>query len=152
MKIILLITLLVIAMPSFAHDHLITLESQYSVAETADRFEKIVKDKGLIFFARIDHAENAKSAGLELNPTQLILFGNPKVGTLLMQCQAAVAIDLPQKALVWQDDDAKVWFAYNNPEHLKELHGMQGCDAVIEKISGLLAGLAVSATSKKYSE
>lgn len=148
MKIILLVTLLVIAMPSFAHDHLITIESQYSVTETADRFEKIIKDKGLTFFARIDHAKNASGVDLQLNPTQLIIFGNPKVGTLLMQCQATVAIDLPQKALVWQDDDGKVWFAYNNPEHLKELHSMQGCDAVIEKISGLLAGLAVAATSK----
>jgi uncharacterized protein (DUF302 family) len=148
MKIILLVTLLVIAMPSFAHDHLVTIESQYSVAETADRLENIIKDKGLTFFTRIDHAENAKGVGLELKPTQLILFGNPKVGTLLMQCQATVAIDLPQKALVWQDDEGKVWFSYNNPEHLKELHSMQGCEDVIEKISGLLSGLALGATSK----
>lgn len=146
MKVIILLTLLVIAMPSFAHDHLITTESNFSVAETADRLESLIKDKGLTFFARIDHAANAKSADLALNPTQLILFGNPKVGTLLMQCEATTAIDLPQKALIWQDDAAKVWLAYNNPEHLKARHSVQGCDAVIEKISGLLSGLARAAT------
>lgn len=146
MKIITFLTLLVIAMPSFAHDNLITNESNFSVTETADRFERLIKEKGLTFFARIDHAANAKGVDLELNPTQLILFGNPKVGTLLMQCEATIAIDLPQKALVWQDDAGKVWFAYNNPEHLKELHNVQGCDAVIEKIRGLLSGLAKAAT------
>lgn len=148
MKILTFITLLIIAMPSFAHEHLVTIESNLSVKETADRFEALVKEKGLTFFSRINHAANAKAADLELNPTELILFGNPKVGTLLMQCEATVAIDLPQKALIWQDDNAKVWLAYNNPEHIKERHGLKGCDAVIEKISGLLNGLALVATQK----
>lgn len=148
MKTLTLLILLVITMPSLANDHLISTQSAFSVNQTADRFEALIKDKGLTFFARIDHAANAKGVDLELNPTQLILFGNPKVGTLLMQCQATIAIDLPQKALVWEDGDGKVWLAYNNPEHLKELHSMQGCDAAIEKVSGLLSGLATAATTE----
>jgi len=148
MKKLTLFILLFVTMPTFAHDHLISTESAFSVKETADRFEALIKEKGLTFFARIDHSANAKGVDLELNPTELILFGNPKVGTLLMQCKATVAIDLPQKALVWQSDEGKVMFAYNNPEHLKELHNMEGCDAVIQKISGLLSGLATATTQK----
>lgn len=148
MKTLILLILLVIAMPSFAQDHLISTQSAFSVNETADRFESLIKGKGLTFFSRIDHAANAKGVDLELNPTQLILFGNPKVGTLLMQCQATIAIDLPQKALIWQDDAGKVWLAYNNPEYLKERHSLQGCDAVIDKVSGLLKALALGASSE----
>jgi len=134
-------------MPTFANDHLITLESQHSVSETANKFAKLVEDKGLRLFARIDHAANAAGVNLELSSTELILFGNPNAGTVLMQCAPTVAIDLPQKALIWEDADAKVWLAYHNPAYMKELHSIEGCDPVLEKITGLLAGLAAAATS-----
>jgi len=81
---------------------LISIESHYSVIETADRFESIIKEKGLTLFARIDHQKNASGVGLDLRATQVILFGNPKGGTQLMRCGQSVAIDLPQKVLVWE--------------------------------------------------
>lgn len=133
-------------MPTFANDHLITLESQHSVAETANKFAQLVEDKGLRLFARIDHTANAASVDLELKPTEVILFGNPNAGTVLMQCAATVAIDLPQKVLVWEDDNGKVSVSYTNPAFMKELHKIEGCDDVLEKITGLLAGLSAAAT------
>lgn len=133
-------------MPTFASDHLITLESQNSVADTANKFAQLVEEKGLRLFARIDHAANAASADLELNPTEVILFGNPNAGTVLMQCAASAAIDLPQRVLVWQDANGKVSLSYTNPAFMKELHKIEGCDPVLEKITGLLAGLSAAAT------
>lgn len=144
MKIIITLVILMVNSAVLAQEGLITVKSDFSVSETADRFEKQIKEKGLRFFARIDHADNAKGVGLKLDPTQLILFGNPKVGTLLMQCQATVAIDLPQKALVWESDD-QVWIGYNNPQYLQDRHKLEGCDEIIHKVSNLLASLAQSA-------
>lgn len=133
-------------MPSYAHDHLTTVTSAHSVKDTADKFAQLVEAKGLTLFARIDHTANAKGVGLELAPTELVLFGNPNVGTKLMQCAPTVAIDLPQKALVWEDADGHVKLAYNTPAYLKDVHSIEGCDPVIEKITTLLAGLAAAAT------
>ena len=141
-----LFALLLFAMPTFASQHLITKESQHSVQDTANKFAQLVQHKGLRLFARIDHAANAAGVGLELRPTELILFGNPSAGTALMQCAATVAIDLPQKALVWEDQAGKVWLAYPNPAFIKELHAIEACDPVLDKIKGLLAGLAKAAT------
>ncbi|WP_413699110.1 DUF302 domain-containing protein [Psychromonas sp. KJ10-10] len=126
----------------FATESLVKYESQYSVNETADRFENIAKNKGLTVFARIDHQKNASSVDLQLRPTQVIIFGNPKVGTPLMQCEQSVAIDLPQKVLVSEDAQQKVWITYNNPEYLKERHQISGCDQVIDKVSGVLSNLS----------
>ena len=102
-----------------ASDGLVKYESHYSVKETADRFENIVQSKGLTLFARIDHQKNASGVGLELRPTEVIIFGNPKVGTPLMQCAQEVAIDLPQKVMVSEDANNKVWLSYNNPNYLR---------------------------------
>jgi len=146
MKLLTLAILLLFTMPTFANQHLITLESQHSAKDTADKFAQIVEDKGLRLFARIDHSANAAGVDLDLKPTEVILFGNPNAGTVLMQCAATVAIDLPQKVLVWEGADGKVWLAYNNPAFMKELHAIEGCDPVLEKITGLLAGLAAAAT------
>ncbi|MFT6925296.1 MAG: hypothetical protein ACJAZP_000876 [Psychromonas sp.] len=131
-----------------ATESMISVESHATVKQTADRFEKILEEKGLTVFARINHGENAASINLELAPTEVIIFGNPKVGTPLMQCSKTVAIDLPQKALFWEDNQGQVWLSYNNPEYLKERHNIQGCDPVINKISGVLSMLSKAATSK----
>lgn len=149
MKKLILALSLIVTMPSFAHEHLITLESQYSPKETAERYASLVVEKGLTLFAQIDHSANASSVDLELAPTELILFGNPKVGTLLMQCASTAAIDLPQKALVWEDSDGTSKLAYTNPAYLKELHNIVGCDAVLEKVTALLSDLAATATGNK---
>jgi len=123
----------------------ITIQSKHSVEHTADRFATLVEDKGLTLFTRIDHAANAKGVDLELRPTQVILFGNPLVGTKLMQCAPTIAIDLPQKVLVWEDADGSTQITYNNPEFLQAQHDMQGCEEIITKVSGLLAGLTSAA-------
>ena len=131
-----------------ASENLVSIKSPYSVKETADRFEKILKRKGLTTFARINHSKNASGVGLELVHTEVIVFGNPKVGTPLMQCAKTVAIDLPQKALFWTDAKGDNWLSYNHPEYLKERHNIVGCDHVIEKINGVLGALSKAATSK----
>ena len=129
-------------------DSLVTIKSNHTVKVTADRFENIIKQKGLTVFARINHAENAANVSLDLDPTEVIIFGSPKVGTPLMQCSKTVAIDLPQKALFWQDVAGQAWLSYNNPEYLKERHGIKGCDHVISKISNVLSKLSKAATLK----
>jgi uncharacterized protein (DUF302 family) len=131
-----------------AADGMVSVESAYSVAETADKFESIIKKKSLTLFARIDHQKNASGVDLELRPTELIIFGNPKVGTPLMQCSQTVAIDLPQKVLIWKDEKSKVWLSYNSPNYLKERHNIEGCDPVINKISNVLKALTGAVASK----
>jgi uncharacterized protein (DUF302 family) len=127
-------------------DGLVTYQSHYSVKETADKFESILKDKGLTIFARINHQKNAESVNLELRPTEVIIFGNPKVGTPLMQCAQQTAIDLPQKVLIMQDAEQNVWLSYNNPKYLKQRHSIEGCDKVVNKISTVLSKLSTAAT------
>lgn len=132
---------------SIAAEGVVSIESPYSVKETADRFETILNNKGLTIFTRINHSQNAAKVDLALNPTEVVIFGNPKVGTPLMQCASTVAIDLPQKALFWQDKQGKVWLSYNDPAYLKDRHSIRDCDAVISKISGVLGKLSKAATS-----
>jgi uncharacterized protein (DUF302 family) len=103
-----------------ADSGLVTKPSKYTVQETIDRFEAAIKSKaagGWVIFNRIDHAAAAKSAGLEMRPRTVIIFGNPKAGTPPMTKSATLAIDLPMKALVWQDDQDKVWLTYNSSEY-----------------------------------
>jgi uncharacterized protein (DUF302 family) len=136
------------ALPLIAAEGMISIESPYSVPKTADRLEGIITGKGMTVFKRISHSEGAKGAGIELRDTELIIFGNPKVGTPLMQCRQSVALDLPQKALIWKDDQAKVWISYNDPEYLKKRHNITGCDEIIAKIAKALAGITKSAAAK----
>ncbi|WP_350433262.1 DUF302 domain-containing protein [Shewanella sp. H8] len=139
---------LIASTQAYAVESLISLESHYSAKETADRFESIIKDKGFTVFARIDHQKNAAGVDLTLRPTEVIIFGNPKIGTQLMLCNQMVAIDLPQKVLISEDADNKVWLSYNNPEYIKQRHNIAGCDKVISKISGVLSKLSMAATAK----
>jgi uncharacterized protein (DUF302 family) len=105
-------------------DGLVRVESIHSVAETGDRLEDLLRNKGITVFTRIDHGAGATSVELDLRPTEVIIFGNPQVGTPLMQCNQAVGIDLPLKALIWQDGEGKVWLAYNDPEYLAIRHDL----------------------------
>ncbi len=105
---------------ALADNGLITKPSKYTVKETVDKFESAIKAKsagGWVVFSRIDHAAAAKEIGLEMRPRTVIIFGNPKAGTPLMTKSATLAIDLPMKALVWQDDQDKVWLTYNSGEY-----------------------------------
>jgi len=98
------------------------LASPYSVPETLKRLEAVLAAKGVMIFARVDHSGEAEKAGLKMNPTQLLIFGSPKAGTPLMVAAPTLAIDLPLKALAWQDGNGKVWLSYNTPEYLKQRH------------------------------
>lgn len=127
---------------------LVSVKSEYDVESTADRLEAVLLEKGMTVFARINHAEAAWKIKKKLRPTQLVIFGNPKIGTLLMQCQQTAAIDLPQKALVWEDAQGDVWLSYNDPSYIALRHGIEKCDGVIEKIRQALANFSGIATTR----
>jgi uncharacterized protein (DUF302 family) len=114
---------------------LIHLSSRYSVPETLARLESIVQSKGINILARIDHSGDAEKAGLVMPPTKLLIFGNPKSGTPLMIASPTVAIDLPLKALVWQDNKGKVWLSYNSPNYLQQRHGIP--NDLLKNIAGI---------------
>ncbi len=133
---------------AFAANGIINVKSAHDVQATADKLEAVLKSKGMNVFGRVNHAKGAMGAGMELLPTELVIFGNPKVGTPLMKCMRTVAIDLPQKALVWEDDSGQVWLSYNDPAYLAERHKIEGCDEVLKKVSGALGNFAAAATSK----
>lgn len=128
-------------------DSMITLESKHDVKSTADKLEKILKEKGMTVFIRIDHSAGAAKVGKTLRPTEVVVFGNPKVGTPIMQCSQSVAIDLPQKMLIWQDKAGKTWLTYNNPNYLAARHNVTGCDAILKKVAGALNKFATAATN-----
>ncbi len=130
-----------------AGDQMITLESPHDVSTTLDKLVAALESKGMNIFARIDHAEGAKKAGMDLRPTQVLLFGNPKIGTPLMLCSQSIAIDLPQKMLAWQTEDGKVYLGYTDPMELKARHETEGCDEVFKKVAGALGNFAKAATS-----
>ncbi len=133
---------------ALASEGMVNVKSAHSVAETANRLENLLGSKGMTVFKRIDHAAGAASVGNNLRPTELVIFGNPKVGSPLMLCSQSIAIDLPQKALIWEDADGQVWLSYNDPAFLKLRHDTRGCDEVLKKVSGALANFAKGATAK----
>jgi len=120
---------------------MIDLPSPYSVPDTLARLESILKERGLTIFARVDHSGEAEKAGLKMRPTQLLIFGSPKAGTPLMVATPSVAIDLPLKALAWEDERGRVWLSFNAPEYLQQRHGfpadllknIAGASALIQK-------------------
>ena len=120
---------------------MIDVPSPYSVPETLARLESILKERGLTIFARVDHSGEAERAGLKMRPTQLLIFGSPKGGTPVMVAAPSVAIDLPLKALAWEDERGRVWLSYNAPEYLQQRHGfpvdllqnIAGASALIQK-------------------
>lgn len=125
-----------------------TLASKFTVDETVDRLSKVLDGKGIKIAARFDHAAGAKAAGLELPPTVVVLFGNPKLGTPLMQVDPRIGIDLPMKVLVWQDKAGKVWLGYTPPSTLQARYGLNGDGPVsaLKAMAGALDGFAKAAT------
>jgi uncharacterized protein (DUF302 family) len=107
-----------------AADGLITMPSSFGMKETMDRLEAEINSKGMTVFARIDHAAGAAEVGLPLRPTELLIFGNAKGGTPLMQANQVIGIDLPLKALVFEGADGQVWLAYNDPRWFGRRHGL----------------------------
>jgi len=127
-----------------AADGLIALKSAHSVKDTMDRFEAAAKGKGLNVFLRVDHAGGAKKIGKDLRPTELLVFGNPQGGTPLMECAQTAGIDLPLKALAWQDAAGQTWLGYNDPGFLAKRHEAGNC-AAVPNLQKALAGLAAEA-------
>jgi uncharacterized protein (DUF302 family) len=130
-----------------AAEGLITLPSAFAARTTADRLAAEVEKRGLTVFARIDHAAGAAAAGLALPPTELLIFGNARGGTPLMQADQAIGIDLPLKALVYEDSAGKTWLAYNDPHWLARRHGLGAAVAgSADAMAAALAALAAAAT------
>ena len=131
-----------------AVDGLTSIVSSFGPNETMNRLEAEVKARGMTVFARIDHAAGAVEAGLSLRPTEILIFGNAKTGTPLMQAVQTIAIDLPLKALVWQDASGDTWLSYNDPAWLAQRHRLgHDAEAVIGGMAVALGAIARSATS-----
>ena len=131
-----------------AIDGLITVRSHVGPTQTADRLKAELQARGLTLFARIDHAAGAAGAGLALRPTELFIFGNAKGGTPLMQAAQTIGIDLPLKALVWQDEAGVCWFSYNDPAWLAERHGVaEATRQVAANMAALLGAIENAVTA-----
>jgi uncharacterized protein (DUF302 family) len=123
---------------AIAESGLVTKASKYSTADTVSRLEAVLKSSGMTVFARIDHRAEAEKVGLAMGPAHVIIFGNPKGGTPLMAAAPTVAIDLPLKALVWEDTGGRVWLSYNAASYLRSRHGMSGKDEAIAALDRAL--------------
>jgi uncharacterized protein (DUF302 family) len=127
---------------------LVSIPSRYSASETMERLLAALKKRDLNVFIRVDHAAGAASVGMPLRPTEVVLFGNPKGGTALMQDQQVAGIDLPLKALVWQDADGKVWLSYNAPDWIAARAGLGEKSAgAVAAMTRALAAIAEEATT-----
>jgi uncharacterized protein (DUF302 family) len=138
---------LALLLPAKAADELTIRPSRHTVKETVDRLTAALKDKGIVPVARVDHAAAAKAAGLELKPTEVLLFGNPRLGTPLMQASRHIAIDLPMKVLAWEDDAGKVWIGYTTPQALKARYTIDGKDDVLKTMAGALEAFTSAAAN-----
>jgi uncharacterized protein (DUF302 family) len=140
-----LLVLAFIAGMAGAAEGLVSVKSERGVKETLDRFESAAKARGLNVFLRLDHAAGAQKIGKTLRPTELLIFGNPQGGTPLMECAQSTGIDLPLKALAWQDAAGQVWLTYNDPRYLAGRHGAGECGPVVQNLSKAIAGLVQEA-------
>jgi uncharacterized protein (DUF302 family) len=127
---------------------MVTVRSANDVKTTVKQLKRALKDKGMTIFKIVDHTKGAEGVGLKLRPTTVVIFGNPKVGTLLMQCGQTAGIDLPMKMLIRQDSKGNVWVTYNDANYLAKRHGIKGCSKVRKKIAGAQANFAKAAAKK----
>ena len=131
------------AEPAKTHiEGLTTIASDFGPRETMDRLETEIRTKGMEVFARIDHAAGAAEVGLNLRPTELIIFGNARGGTPLMQSEQTIGIDLPLKALVWEDAAGKTWISYSDLSWIARRHGVRNAEQLVSKIRTALSAMA----------
>jgi uncharacterized protein (DUF302 family) len=128
---------------------LTSIHSSFGPKETMDRLEAEIRAKGMTVFARIDHAAGAAEVGLKLAPTELIVFGNARGGTPLMQAVQTVGIDLPLKALVWEDASGKTWLSYNEPSWIAQRHGLGVSAEIIDKMAAALSAISRKAADSQ---
>ena len=145
---VLLSILSLISTELFALDSsgIIKIKSTHSVTETINKLEIALNKKGMTVFKRVNHSAGAEKAGMKLRPTELLIFGNPKIGTPLMLCSQTVALDLPQKALAYKDESGQVWLSYNDPAYMAKRHGIKGCEKPLQKVTGALTKFSKMAT------
>lgn len=122
-------------LPRTAAQGIVTKASPYSVAETLQRLEAVLREKGITVFALIDHSGEAERAGLKMQDAKLLIFGSPKAGTPLMVTSPLLALDLPLKALIWQNEDGRVWVSYNSTRYLASRHAIP--DDLVQNIAGI---------------
>jgi len=134
------------AQQGLAREGLVSVPSKFAAFETTDRLLAALAKRGMAVFARVDHAAGAANAGLSLRPTEVIVFGNPKGGTALMQDRQTAGIDLPLKTLVWEAADGKVWLSYNDPHWIVQRHGLGAASAgPVEAMADALRAIAAEA-------
>lgn len=126
---------------------MVSYDSPYTVEETEQRLINVLNSKGFKVFAQINHSEGAKAVNIKLPEIRVVVFGKPQVGSKLMQCNPSVAIDLPQKMLIWEDE-GKVKLAYNSPRFLQKRHQLQACETILKKINNALNKIAKKVINK----
>ena len=141
------VALALAATTATAADGLVALKSPYPAKETMNRLEDNAKQRGLTVFARIDHAAGATRVGKALRPTEVLIFGNPQGGTPLMECAQTMGLDLPLRALVWEDAHGQVWLGYNDPAWFVSRHGAAECPAA-QAVGKALASLSETAVAR----
>jgi uncharacterized protein (DUF302 family) len=124
---------------------MISKKSPYSVKETLDRLEAVLKKKGISVALRWNHSEKADAVGIPLRPTELLMFGNPKLGSHMFTSQQTAGIDLPLKALAWEDEKGQVWLTYNDPAYIAKRHGITDRAEIVAKMTKALDGLSNAA-------
>lgn len=129
-----------------AQDGFLKIKSSHSIETTVTKLKDVLTAKGMTIFSTIDHQQGAIKAGLDLRPTVLVIFGNPKVGTKLMQCDQRMGITLPLKMLVWEDEAAATWLSYWAPAILKNDYNLDSCNETLEKVKNAMANFAKAAT------
>lgn len=129
-------------------DGLISKKSNHSVKVTLDRLENILKKKGITIVKRWSHDEGGKKAGIPLRPTELLIFGNPKMGTHFFTSNQTAGIDLPMKALAWKDKDGQVWLTYNDPSYIAGRHNIDNRAEIVKKMTGALNKMTNGAIAK----
>ncbi|VAX21918.1 protein of unknown function DUF302 [hydrothermal vent metagenome] len=133
--------------PAMAGNGVVTVKSSNSVKKTIDILESTLKKKGIGIIARLDHRANGARVNEDLRPTTILVFGNPRLGTPLMRENQTIGIDLPMKALAWEDEKGDVWLSYNDPAYLAKRHNIKNNDPIIKKMSGALAKFTAIATA-----
>ena len=136
-----------LSLPATATEGMIKKASAHGTDQTVKRFKGMLEKKGIRVFAHVNHQKNAQSKDLELNDIQLVIFGNPLLGTPLMQANPTIGIDLPMKVLVWEDAQGKVWVAYNDPRYMVGRHGVENRDEIVAKMNKALENMTNAAAS-----
>jgi uncharacterized protein (DUF302 family) len=132
-----------------AGDGLVSKKSEYGANETLDRLQAVLEKKGITVFARVSHTAGAEGVGIALRPTELLIFGNPKLGSHFFTSRQSAGIDLPMKALAWKDADGQVWLTYNDPQYIADRHGITDRGEIVSKMSGALDKMTNAAIGRR---